>query len=289
MSARVAYTYVVLRYVHDTTTGEFVNVGVALYAPETRYLAALCRTTYGRLNKVFPGVDGDHFRSLMRYVQSEFEMLGQRVREQLSLDGAKSVAEFARAVLPPDDSSLQWSPMGSGQSANPEATLERLFERMVNRYDERGSRERRSEEDVWRHFKRTLEARHLLRYFEPRTISVEDDEIEFKHTWKNGVVHCLEPISFDLASADGIKEKAHRWLGRMTSIAGSADKFRMYFLVGAPRDEALAGAYRNALRVLSKASVEQKIIAEPEADEFADMLVAEVESHDAEGRRALSH
>lgn len=43
---KTAYTYTVLRYVHDTTTGEFVNVGVALYAPELRYASALCRTTY---------------------------------------------------------------------------------------------------------------------------------------------------------------------------------------------------------------------------------------------------
>ncbi len=64
---KTAYTYTVLRYVHDTATGEFVNTGVALYAPEARFAGALCRTTYGRLRKVFPGMDGESFKSLMRY------------------------------------------------------------------------------------------------------------------------------------------------------------------------------------------------------------------------------
>ena len=56
MKNQYSYTYSVLRYVHDVTSGEFVNVGVALYAPKARYLGALCRTTYSRLNKVFPGM-----------------------------------------------------------------------------------------------------------------------------------------------------------------------------------------------------------------------------------------
>ena len=48
MTNRYSYTYCVLRYVHDTTSNEFVNVGVVLYAPKAKYLSALCRTTTAR-------------------------------------------------------------------------------------------------------------------------------------------------------------------------------------------------------------------------------------------------
>lgn len=34
MSNKSAYTYTVLRYMHDMATGEFLNAGVALLAPE---------------------------------------------------------------------------------------------------------------------------------------------------------------------------------------------------------------------------------------------------------------
>ena len=51
------YTYTILRYVHDTSTGEFANVGVVLSSPEAHYANAILRPTYGRLSKMFPGFD----------------------------------------------------------------------------------------------------------------------------------------------------------------------------------------------------------------------------------------
>jgi len=284
MSTKYAYTYTVLRYVHDVATGEFVNVGVALHAPKAPYLSALCRTTYGRLSCTFPGLNGEHFRAVMRYIQTRFEQIGHRVRDQLNLDGATSVRDFAISVLPADDSSLQWSPEGSGRSDDPAATLEKLFERMVMRYDDRHVRVQRDDSEVWRHFKRTLETQQLLRYFEPRKISVADDEIEFEHTWKNGVLHCLEPVSFDLASPDSIRDKAHRWLGRIQSVAAGSEPFKMYFLVGAPQDAALEEAYNNAISILGKAPVEKTIWPESEAAELGQALTAEVDKH----RRAVA-
>lgn len=35
---KTTFTYTVLGYVHDIATGEFVNMGVALYAPEAKYV-----------------------------------------------------------------------------------------------------------------------------------------------------------------------------------------------------------------------------------------------------------
>ena len=115
---KTPYTYTVLRYVHDTVTGEFVNVGVAVYAPEVRYASALCRTTYSRLSKTFPGMDGDSFKSLMRFIQSRFEEFGGRLAGELPFQTSpKTALELAESILPRDDSSLQWSPVGSGLAA----------------------------------------------------------------------------------------------------------------------------------------------------------------------------
>jgi hypothetical protein len=65
-----AYSYSVLRYVHDVTTGEFVNVGLALYCPAMHYANAACRTTSKRLTPLFPSLDSSVFRALMRKVQT---------------------------------------------------------------------------------------------------------------------------------------------------------------------------------------------------------------------------
>ncbi len=279
MKNAYTYTYSMLRYVHDVTSGEFVNVGVVLYSPEARYLSALCRTTYARLSNVFPGVNAEHFKSLMRYIQSRLEEQGERVSGELPFTTPSSVIEFAHAVLPHDDSSLQWSPVGSGRTGNPSKTLEHLFDRMVMRYEEKPTRAVRSDEDVWRIFRRNLEERSLLKHLQPKRIAVQDDEIEFQHAWKNGKWHCFEPLSFDLAGAESIRDKAHRWLGQIASLQGAADAFKVYFLVGAPQLDELRPAYANAMSILRKIPVETEIVQEQDASTLAAQIEKEVASH----------
>lgn len=282
MSEMITYTYTVLRYVHDITTGEFLNVGVALYAPQVPYTSAICRRTYGRLSKVFPSINADHFKSLMRHIEDRFDDLGGK----LPLDPqANTVKDLAHRILPVDESALQWSPMGSGRTADPAKTLESLFNRMVMRYEDKAVRVRRTEADIWRHFKRTLETRQILQHFEPRKIAVQDDEIEFQHTWENGLLHCLEPVSFDLNSPDSIKDKAHRWLGHVASISRTTTEFKLYFMVGEPQDEGLAPAFDKALSILRKIPVETLIFREGQAEQMSELLEKQVAEHSLSSRR----
>ena len=280
MKNQISYTYSVLRYVHDVTSGEFVNVGVALYAPQARYLSAICRTTYGRLNKVFPGVNAEHFKALMRHIQNSFEAQGERLAGELPLAAPSGVLEIAQSVLPKDDSSLQWSPAGSGRTDDPAQALEKLFNRMVMRYEERQAASTRSDDDVWRHFKRDLEERKVLQHFQPKTIAVQDDEVEFQHSWKNGKWHCLEPVSFDLAAADSIKDKAHRWLGQLASVQGTTDPFKVYLLVDAPQQENLQHAFHSAMSILRKIPGDKEIVLEQDALGLAAQIAREVAEHE---------
>lgn len=285
MSTSVKYSYTVLRYVHDTVTGEFVNVGVALHAPEVGYLSAICRTTYRRVSSAFPGLKGEHFRTVMRHVQARFEQLGEQLPSEQTASGKQSITDIARSVLPADDSSFQWSPVGVGLATDPSQKLEALFNRMVMRYDEQTSaRVRRTDDDVWRSFKRDLEQRRLLKYFEPKTIAVENDEVRFEHAWKNGVWHCVEPVSFDMAASESIKDKAHKLLGQITSISSSHESFRLYMLVARPEDEALVPAFESALSILQKMQCDKEIVLEGNHVALADRLASEVEAHESQLR-----
>lgn len=274
-----AYTYSVLRYVHDVLTGEFVNVGVALYSPEARYASALCRTTYARLSSVFPGLNAEHFKSLMRHIEAQFEEYGQRLATQLPFDSPQTIGQIAEGVLPHDDSSLQWSPVGSGVAKDVSRALEELYERMVTKYDDKPTSPVRSDEEVWRHFKHDLEARRVLQHFQPKRIAVQDDEIEFQYSWKNGKWHCLEPISFDLAGAESIRDKAHRWLGQLASVQGAREDFKVYLLVGAPREQKLRPAFDRAISILKKIPTDKEIILERDASRLASRIAKEVVEH----------
>lgn len=276
-----AYSYTVLRYVHDTTTGEFVNVGVVLYAPGVPFASAICRPTQGRVSKTFPDLDGDAFRRLMRLVQGRLEEVGARLTVELPLDGTPdSVMALVHDILPADDSSLQWSPPGGGVTNDPSKTLDQIYRRLVTHYDEKVVQARRTDEDVWRTYKKTLESRQVLKHLQAKKIVVQDDEVEFPYAWKNGLWHCLEPVSFDLANADSIREKAHKMLGRMLSVKDSKEQFKLYLLLGEPQQESLRPAFDRAITILRKLPVENQLVTEAEAGDFTNRLALQMEEHE---------
>lgn len=277
------YTYTVLRYVHDTGTGEFANVGVVLCAPAARFVDAILRPTHGRLSKMFPGMDGDHFRRVVKHLQARFDELATRAQEEMDLETLPATAlELAHRVIAPDDSSFQWSPMGSGLSSDLSATLETIYQRMVETYGDKAKADSRSDEVVWRTFKKGFEEKRMLSRLHPKTIAVADDEVMFSHAWKNHQWHCMETVSFDLMQPQSIKDKAHSWLGRMTSIRDTQEKFRVYYLVGEPQHEASRRAFDQALNVLHKTPVPHEIVREHEAASFAESMAGQIAAHDEE-------
>lgn len=281
---KTAYSFVMLRYMHDVMTGEFVNVGVAVYAPGAKYIGGQCNTRYGRVTKMFGEVDGDYFRGLMRHIEGRFEAIGAKLREELPLNGLPSdILQIAREVLPPDDSSLQWSEAGGGLTEDPSKTLDELFGRMVARYDDRQKVPRREDVDIWRVFKREFETRHVLARLQAKRIVARDYDYEFEHAWKNQVWHMLEPISFDLQEAESIQDKANRWLGRIHTLQESPDKFKLHVLLGEPTLEKLRPAFTKAENILHKMPGEKVFIREHEARSFSEFLASEMAEHDAQG------
>src|SRR5262245_655599 len=158
---------------------------------------------------------------------------------------------YACQALPTDDSSLQWSPLGSGLTNDAAKTFARLYERFVTRYDT-PSTHPRTDDDVWRPVMERLAQRNLLSRLQEKTIRGEADLIVFKHAWRNGGWHVYEPVSFDLADAEGIKSKARSWLGHLSAVADDVEPFKPHFIVGAPATEGLEDAYRSALAILPR-------------------------------------
>lgn len=279
---KTTYTYTLLRYVHDVASGEFANVGVVLLAPDARYAGALCRDTHGRISQFFPDMERDGFKFLMRYIERRIDELGERLRGELPFDHLPADAgALARSVLPHDDSSLQWAPVGGGLCDDPATKLEELFARYVTRYDDKIAAKGRDDGDVWKGFKNSLDSRHVTARLRIKKISGSDDEVEFAHAYQNAQWHCFEPLSFDLAQSDSIKQKAHRWLGQMMGVQDSPEKFRVYFLVGAPKSDELQESYQNALKLLRKAPIDVENVTEAAADAFAGRIAEIVASHEA--------
>lgn len=279
---KTPYSFSVLRYTHDVVTGEFINVGIVLYAPKAKFLSAICTSRYGRLSKMFNNVNGEHFKYVVRYIQAQIEEEGERLTGELQFDKTpKTVLEFTAKVLPRDDSSLQFSPEGFGITDNPQFTLEQLYTRYVEQYFEKAERPSRNDEDIWRVFKKPLEEKRILANLVPHQISGKNYEYEFKYAWKNGVWNVQEPVSFDLVEAASITDKANNWLGRITSLVDGGEVFKLNLLLGAPHDERLKPAFVKAQNILHKLPCDHDFIREDEADKFAQELQKEIEQHKA--------
>lgn len=271
---KAAYSYTLLRYVHDVLTGEFVNVGVVLFVPSKGFVRYKMRGTIGRLKGVFPDIDRKAFLASMIAVRKGLQLVAKSEKDAGLLKSEGDAAAMARRAVPSDDSSLQWSPSGTGLTTDPEETLDRLFDRYVSRYDTH-QHPRRSDDDVWRPVRQKLEEHNLAQHLQEKSISGSVDDIIFKHAWKNGQWHVYEPLSFDLADADGIKAKAREWLGHLSAVVadGKAERFKPHFIVGAPTNLTLQDAYRSAIVILEQAPNHPEVFEESQLD----MLVAKIE------------
>lgn len=280
---KTAYSYTILRYVHDSATAEFVNVGVALFCPGAGFAGALCRDTYGRVTRMFPGANGEAFKAVARHIEMRFAEFGTRYSGgSLEIESPPTTAlEIAHSVFPPDESSFQWSELRSGLTESPSVTLEQLFDRLVMRYEQRPPNEGRSNDDVWKRFKRTLEVRHVLSRLRPKVIAGSHDDMEFKHAYLNERWHCLEPLSFDQSTAEGIKDKARRLVGQMVGLRDAQDDFKIYLLVGPPQDKDLLPVFQKAVAMLEAIPVEKEIVREDDADAFANTMADFITAHEA--------
>lgn len=178
-------------------------------------------------------------------------------------------------MLPDDDSSFVWGPVGSGLTADPVGTLARLYERFVARYDER-PRSHRDDAAVWRPVHDRLAELKLADRLQPKTIASPFDRVEFEHAWKNGAWHCFQPLSFDLANEENIREKARRWAGQMLALKEATELFKPYFLVGSPSNRALEDAYRAALNILKLSPFSPEVIEETRIEDLVGRIASEI-------------
>jgi hypothetical protein len=282
MTTKEPYSYVVLRYIHDILTGEFVNVGLVMVVPGRPLILTKARKTFGRIKNVFPDLDSDSYKRAIEAIERGMKAVDRGLKSEGMFKSEKTAGDYGRIALPLDDSSLQWSPVGAGLTADPQKTFDQLYHRFVARYD-RASERRRSDEDVWRPVEAKLKEQGVNVELEPKRIQGNTDTVEFRHAWKNGRWHVYEPLSFDLSDADNIKDKARRWLGHLSAVKlGATEDVQVHFIVGRPQSASLVPAYRNAVEILRQVPFDNDVFEEDQLDEFVNQIEDEVRHH--EGR-----
>lgn len=128
----ILYKAIVFRYVYDTVTGEFVNVGVAICAPEANYFTAKFNPDCSRISHFFRPIDGNFYHLVIHSIESQVQQLQQRWRKGGWLtEKQANIDQLVAQVLPQDDASLVYARIGGGLSTDLDSELTRIYQRYV--------------------------------------------------------------------------------------------------------------------------------------------------------------
>lgn len=285
---KIPYTYSIVKYLHDASAGETLNIGVVMCAPSLSFIDARFTIHYERLSKTFANFGGDHYRDTITDLQFSIERLrGTNIAPTLFVMDSEhnTVEDVIRKLAPDRGLSIQFGPVLAGLADNPEAELDRIYQDVVISQSPKQLYFRRDDEEVWRTFRRPLSDRQVDKVLKPKSLkSPEGFEYTFQHAFKNENWHVLKPVALDYAQASGIQDKATKVLGEAIALQGSTELSTYYLLLGQPRFSSHKGAYVKAKNLLNKIPVKKEIFEESEAEQLADYLASYVAEHGVQPR-----
>lgn len=126
MGSAAPYVYAVLRLVPRVERGECFNVGVVLLSRPRRFLGVRTALDMAKFEVMAPGLDAD-------LVQSQLGAIERVVAGDASAGpmAALDLSERFHWVASPASTVIQPGAVHTGMTADPEATLERLFRELV--------------------------------------------------------------------------------------------------------------------------------------------------------------
>ena len=276
------FEYKILRYLHDRVTGEFVNVGILLYAIDEKRLFSKTIQKYGRLSDFFNGVNGNNIKKIISGIDKVANNFNLNKLRTLEFESTDRLDLFIDQILPTDDSALFFTSTIKGVTLNFESTLEALFNEIVIKYENVLTRRSTSDEDAWKSvYKKYFDKYRITEKLQPHKIKTRVDEFEFDHCWKNDIWHIYKPISFDLIETDQIKDKIYRWDGIVRELRSSKEKVSINFLAVEPK----INTDRTILRIINSKLIcegegfKSQVVFEKNAEKFVSSLKSDIDKH----------
>ncbi|MBI5104512.1 MAG: DUF3037 domain-containing protein [Solirubrobacterales bacterium] len=124
--ARDEFQYALWRVVPDLERGEALNVGVVVFCRRRRFLAARVGIAGTRLRAAFPGLDVD---ALTRHLDGMVHVAAGE--HQGGAVAALDQSERFGWLTATSSTIVQPSPVHTGLCEDPDAVLDRLFDRLI--------------------------------------------------------------------------------------------------------------------------------------------------------------
>jgi hypothetical protein len=281
-SVKALYQAIVVRYVHDVLTGEFVNVGLVVLCPARQFVACRFLDSWTHVTATFPTADPVSLRRIATAFERACDAAQVTVRSELPFEHMDDVVRLVRGVMPFDDSAIQFSDVIGGITADPAATLCELFGRLVGRYAESAPRMARDDKDIWQKLVEKFPDRSYVRRLERRVIRGPHLTLDLTHAWKNGMWHAVEPVSFDLVETRAILDKATKWTGRILTVRPREQDTNVILVVGMPssdRSMDVRTAANDGLTILNQTlRGETEVVTEDQSDVVVRRIITDLDT-----------
>jgi hypothetical protein len=279
---RIAYTYCLVKYVHDPSVGEMLNIGVLMCAPSVNFIEAKFNYHYERLSSTFADFDGDNYRETIKDIElslSKIKDLNLSSTLFVIKERVENVEQLSGQLIMDRSLSIQFGGMLAGLTYNLEEELEGIFQQSVLAQYPIKEKKSRTDEEVWALYKKPLHQKHLDKYLKPKRFSSDAYDYKFEHAFKNEKWHVLKPVNMEYAASQTIQDRATKIFGEAAAMEGDPDLSKMYILLGTPKLASHKTAYIKAKNLLHKIPINKEIIEEDEAEGFADHLADYMKQH----------
>ena len=265
-TASVTYQYQILRYRHDYFSGEFVNVGLVYFDPQTGFLqAAFEDAKYSRLTQFFgEKVQGG---TILKMLKGLKKRTAQMTSDPKSLH-FEDVAQLTTSLLPPDDNGLYFSEVFKGWHFDHTVSFQELYDRIIGSYQDQPIK-RHDDAYAWKNvYKKHFDRLNVTPMLHAHKVVTSSDAFNFQHAAKNGAWHCLQSITFDLKHENSIKDKIYRWKGIIQEMATSKEPIHLYLLSLLPQDKEMVTLISKQLNQ-EEGNVQVTLVTEDKAEKTA--------------------
>lgn len=213
MTNREVALYTLVRLLPQADAGEFANVGVVLACPQQRRFEFRLIKRSTRVTRFFDEFAGELFRRVRTEVQAELEHIRKTL---LAADAdAKALTAVMNDLARPRESLIRYAPVRTLLTADPEADLERLFRRYVQR-DPQDVHQRR-EELVERAVRGVLLRQNLRSAFSADEVGTDDYHVRFPFVYERDgrPVAVIKPLDLTQDEPQKIYDHGGLWVQRI--------------------------------------------------------------------------
>lgn len=274
------FSYSILRYTHSQLLGESLNVGL-LFAFEGKRDLHFFIGNLQRLRTVYPDFDTSYVQLAAKGITAKLRDIKM---EPLFLSDYNLKELLIKVLLPEDSTALQFSDIFEAVNGfgSVDAAIEAFTRVLLPEPNVRKEETRHNESFILNRYtelitEKNIRIEHRMRRNHP--IQIKGVKLNFELSWKNGIVHLIKPLSFDLREGQDILNKSAQYVGYLNLLSDYAqlNQYSFDLLIGKPQDIHLLGSYEDALYNLERSPAPKSLVTEEKLEEYSEETVTELE------------